>query len=272
MGSRRAQDAEFFYDSAELCEMTGYTPKRLNEIVRRYRGRLGPDGRAQRCYFLKEKGIFNDDFSDWLLETRFGAPIEVEQPADAVSLQEVVGRGREYGLSYEVLRNLVRSRKLRAWVYLGRYYIGREEAGVLLERYRYAQAPDDWFPVVALVGLCRPSCSRQAIYGWVKRRSGTKAFVHPGRSQLAQFMPIGDALAYLSRALGSAHKAVSVLARHAPKYFRRLRKTVVDPFGVEERPEPFDSDAQGGVVTTGRSQPPPLNSSGLGHELLSLGT
>jgi hypothetical protein len=272
MGNRREQDAQFFYDMGELCEMTGYTPKRLNEIVRRYRGRLGPDGRAQRCYFLKEKGIFNDDFSDWLLETRFGAPIEIEQPEDAISLQEVAGRGRGYGLSYEVLRNLARSRKLRAWVYLGRYYIGREEAGVLLERYRYAQAPDDWFPVVALVSLCRPRCSRQNVYSWVKRQSRTKTFIHPGRSQFVQYMPIGDALRFLTRVLGSTHKAFFALTKHAAKYFRALRKRAVDLFRVEECLAPLNPTTLAVIFTTGKSQPPPLNSSGLGHGLLSLRT
>ena len=272
MGNQREQDAEFFYTSDELCEMTGYTPKRLNETVKRYRERLGAGGKARRCYYLKEKGIFNDDFSDWLLETRYTAPIEVEQQENAVSLREVADAGREYGLTYAVLQNPLNLEKLRAWAFHGRYYISREEADAILERYRYAQAPDDWFPVVTLIDLCRGSCSPQAVYSWVRRQSKCKDFIHPRRSQLARFMPVLDAITYLTRVLGSAQKAFWALTKRASEYFRRLRKTAVKLFCTGDPPTPLDPRALEIVFIDRAAQPPPLNPLQLGHELLLLRT
>jgi hypothetical protein len=272
MGNQREQDAEFFYTLGELCEMTGYTPRRLNETVKRYRKRLGADGKARRCYYLKEKGIFNDDFSDWLLETRYTAPIEVEQRENAVSLREVAEAGREYGLTYKVLQSPLNLEKLGAWAFHGRYYVSREEADAVLERYRYAQAPDDWFPVVTLIDLCRGSCSPQAVYSWVRRQSKSKNFIHPGRSQLALFMPVLDAITYLKRAFGSAQKAFWALTKRASIYFRSLRKTVVKLFCIEDPTTPLDPRAFEITFITGEAQPPPLNPSQLGQELLSLRT
>ncbi len=272
MGNQREQDAEFFYTSNELCEMTGYTLKRLNETVKRYRERLGADGKAQRCYYLKEKGIFNEAFSDWLLETRYATPIEVEQHENAVSLREVAEAGRKYGLTYNVLQTPLHLEKLRAWAMNGRYYISREQADAVLERYRYAQAPDDWFPVVTLIDLCRGLCSPQAVYSWVRRQSKSKNFIHPGRSQLALFMPVLDALTYLKRVLGSVRKAFWALTKRAPKYFRSLRKTAVELTCTRDPITPLDPRALDITFISRDAQPPPLNPSQLGHELLSLGT
>lgn len=272
MGNQREQDAEFFYTSDELCEMAGYTPKRLNETVKRYRERRGADGKARRCYYLKEKGIFNDDFSDWLLETRYTVPIEIEQQENAVSLREVADTGRKYGLTYKVLQNPLNLEKLRAWAFHGRYYISCEEADAILERYRYAQAPDDWFPVVTLIDLCRGLCSPQAVYSWVRRQSKSKNFIHPGRSQLALFMPVLDALTYLTRAFGSARKAFWALTKRASKYFRSLSKTAVKLFYTGDPTTPRDPRALEITFISRAAQPPPLNPSQLGHELLLLRT
>ena len=272
MGNQREQDAEFFYTSEELCEMTGYTPKRLNETAKRYRQRPNADGKARRCYYLKGKGIFNDDFSDWLLETRYAAPIEVEQQDNAVSLREVADAGREYGLTYKTLQNPLNLEKLRAWAFHGRYYMSREQADAVLERYRYARAPDDWLPVVTLIDLCRGSCSPQAVYSWVRRQSRCKNFTHPGRSQLALFMPVLDALTYLKRVFGSTRKAFWALAKRVPKYFRGLRKPAVELTCTGDPITPLDPRALDITFISRDARSSPLNPSQLGHELLPLRT
>jgi len=271
MGKRTLEDAEYFYSLDELSELSGYTPKRVNELAERYRKRPGPDGEARRCFYIKKERIFNAQFGDWLLEERFHAPVEVERPAGTVSLKGATHMGRAHAQTYITLWRLVRSGKLRASVNRGRYYVGREEVEALAERYQRQQAPDDWFPVTVLARLCRTRCSPPRVHNWVRRHYTTKTFLHPHRCQLVQFISISDALTYLTRALGSAHKAFFALTKHAPRYFRSLRKRTVDLFRTvqpEERtPETLDV-----VFSTRGHQPLPVNSSGPGHGLLSLRT
>ena len=277
MSNQREQDADYFYSTDDLCEMTGYTPKRLKEIARRYRRRPDADGRFRRCFYLKEAGIFNDDFSDWLLEGRYSAPIEVEQQADAVSLKKIAETGREVGLSYKTLRNLVHSGKLSAWVYYGRYYVKREDADLLLEHWRFAQAPEDWLPVTTLAELCQGLRKVRAVYSWAARQAdeGTfrkQTFCLPGRSQLALFIPVVDALAYLKKAFGNARRAYLALTKRVPKYFRSLRKVALDLFGTREQPGRLDPNNLGVTLAFTEPQLPPLNSSRPGHGGLQLRT
>lgn len=267
MGEQRERDSKFFYHLDELRELTGYTRKRLNEITKRYRKRRNAEGKKQRAMYLEEAQITNDKFSNWLLDERFYAPLTHERPHGAVMLKKA-GVVQE-GLSYDCARRFVRIGKLEACVYRGCYYIKRtvlEELG----KSRCTQAPANWLPMVHLTILS--GRTRQAVWEWVKRRSQTRTFVHPKRAQPAQYLPVQDALDYLARALGSTHAAINLLRRHAHKYFRALSKRTVELFSTAKPAEQLEPMTLELTFTTGESQPPPLNPSRLGHELLSLRT
>ena len=79
MGEQRARDSEFFYRLDELCELTGYAPKRLNEIAKRYKNRRSTNGRRRRVFYLASEQICNDEFSTWLLEGRFRGALVLER-------------------------------------------------------------------------------------------------------------------------------------------------------------------------------------------------
>jgi len=264
MGEQRARDSGFFYHLNELGELTGYAPKRLNEIARRYKNRCGSDGRRKRVFYLADEQICNDEFSTWLLEGRFRGPLVPERPEGTVTLKQA----EREGVSYHSLQRRIHAGELEAYVSRGRYYIERIAVEILGER--FAPAPANYLPIICLTTLS--GRARQSVYAWVKRQSEVRTFVHPKRAQPAQHLPVKDALDYLSRALGSTHQAIKMLAQHAPRYFRSLTKKVVENlFGVGEDTELLELEKL--VVTfLTREARPPLNPSQLGHELLSLGT
>ncbi len=262
----RWEDASFFFHLDELRDLTGYSAKRLNEIVRRYRERPAPNGKERRCFYLKEAKIANDEFAGWLLAGRFYAAFTPVRPRDMITLKQAT----KEGLSYAGLRRRVQAGSLEACVYRGRYYVERTGAHALSETFRLARAPADWFPVICLTKLS--GRTRQAVYAWVGRRSHTRLFVHPGRSQLAQYIPVRDALDYLAGVFGKSHKVIKLLAQHARKYFRSLSKTTIDLFLVEKSREQLDPETLDVTFNTLKAQPPPFNPSQLGHELLSLRT
>lgn len=262
MGEQRARDAEFFYRLNELRELTGYAPKRLNEIVKRYKNRRGPDGRRKRVFYLADDQICNDEFATWLLDGRFHGTLVSERPRGAVTLKQA----EREGLSYHSLQRRIHAGELEAYVSRGRYYIERVAVETLGER--IAPAPTNWLPIVILTMLS--GRTRQSVYAWVKRQSEIRTFVHPKRAQPAQYLPVQDALDYLSKALGSAHLAVKMLARHAPKYVRSLTKSVVENL-FSTHSELDELETLDITLITGEVQLP-LNPSQLGHELLSLRT
>ncbi len=264
MGEQRARDSEFFYRLDELRELTGYAPKRLNEIAKRYKNRRCTNGRRRRVFYLANERICNDEFSTWLLEGRFRGALVPERPKGTVTLKQAE-RG---GISYHSLQRRIHAGDLEAYVSRGRYYVERVAVEALGER--LAPAPANWLPVVCLTTLA--GRTRQSVYAWVKRQSEVRTFVHPKRAQPAQHLPVQDALDYLSSALGSAHAAIKLLARHAPKYFRSLTKGAVeDLFGASEHAELRQLEALEVAFST-REVLPPLNPSQLGHELLPLRT
>lgn len=264
MGEQRARDSEFFYRLSELRELTGYAPKRLNEITKRYKNRRGTDGRRKRVFYLADEQICNDEFSDWLLEGRFRGALVPERPKGTVTLKQA----EREGISYGSLQRRIHAGELEAYVSRGRYYVERVAVEALGER--FVPAPANWLPVVCLTTLA--GRTRQSVYAWVKRQSEVRTFVHPKRAQPAQHLPVRDALDYLSHALGSAHSAIKMLARHAPKYVRSLTKQAVkNLFGVSDHAgllklEPLE------VALSTAEVLPPLNPSHLGHELLPLRT
>ena len=262
MGEQRTRDAEFFYRLNELRELTGYAPKRLNEIAKRYKNRRGTDGRRKRVFYLADEQICNDEFSAWLLEGRFCGSLVPERPKGTVTLKQA----ERMGTSYHSLQRRIHAGKLEAYVSRGRYYVERVAVETLGER--FTPAPANWLPVVCLTTLA--GRARQSVYAWVKRQSEVRTFFHPQRAQPAQHLPVQDALDYLSKALGSAHLAIKMLARHAPKYVRSLSKSVVENlFGTPSELHGFETPQI--TPITGLAQPP-LNPSQLGHELLSLRT
>lgn len=264
MGEQRARDSEFFYRLSELRGLTGYAPKRLNEIAKRYKNRRGTDGRRKRVFYLADEQICNDEFSTWLLEGRFCGVVVSERPRGAVTLKQAECEG----VSYSSLRRRIHAGDLEAYVSRGRYYVERVAVEALGER--FVPAPANWLPVVCLTTLA--GRTRQSVYAWVKRQSEVRTFIHPKRAQAAQHLPIQDALDYLSKALGSAHAAIKMLAHHAPKYFRSLTKQVVeDLFGVSEYAGLLKLETLKVTFST-REVVPPLNPSQLGHELLPLRT
>lgn len=264
MGEQRARDSEFFYRLNELRELTGYPPKRLNEITKRYKNRRGPDGRRKRVFYLADEQICNDEFSAWLLEGRFCGSLVPERPNGTLTLKQA----EREGVSYHSLQRRIHAGELEAYVFRGRYYIERVAVETLGEY--IAPAPTNWLPIMLLTALS--GRARQSVYAWVKRRSEVRTFVHPKRAQAAQHLPIQDALEYLSKALGSAHQAIKMLAQHAPKYFRSLTKKVVENlFGVSEHTELYELETLEITLLIGEAQPL-LNRSRLGHELLSIRT
>lgn len=264
MGEQRAHDSEFFYRLSELRELTGYAPKRLNEIAKRYKNRRGTDGRRKRVFYLADERICNDAFSAWLLEGRFRGALVPERPKGTVTLKQA----EREGISYASLRRRIHAGELEAYVSRGRYYVERMAVEALGER--LTPAPANWLPVVCLTTLA--GRTRQSVYAWVNRQSETRTFVHQKRAQPAQHLPVQDALDYLSKALGSAHSAIKMLARHAPKYVRSLTKGAVENlFGVGEHAERLQLETLEVAFLALKIQPP-LNPSQLGHELLPLRT
>ena len=260
MGEQRTRDAEFFYRLNELRELTGYAPKRLNEIAKRYKNRRGPDGRRKRVFYLADEQICNDEFSAWLLGGRFRGALVPERPKGTVTLKQA----EREGVSYHALQRRIHGGELEAYVSRGRYYVERAAVETLGER--FAPAPANWLPIVCLTTLA--GRTRQSVYAWVKRQSEVRTFVHPKRAQPAQYLPVQDALDYLSKALGSAHRAIKLLARHTPKYVRSLSKSVVENlFGAPSKLHELEAPEV--TPLTGEAQPP-LNPSQLGHELLLL--
>ncbi len=265
MGEQRERDSEFFYRLNELRELTGYAPKRLNEITKRYKNRRDTNGRRKRVFYLADEQICNDEFSVWLLEGRFRGSLVPERPRGAVTLKQA----ERDGVSYHSLQRLIQIGELEAYVCRGRYYIERIAVQTLGER--FSSAPSNWLPVTCLTTLS--GRARQSVYAWVKRQSEIRTFVHPKRAQPAQHLPVQDALEYLSKALGSAHLAIKMLAQHAPRYFRSLTKTVVENlFGVGKHTELIELETLEVTFITGDAQPPLLNPSQLGQGLLSLRT
>lgn len=264
MGEQRGRDSEFFYRLNELRKLTGYAPKRLNEITKRYKNRRGPDGKRKRVFYLADEQICNDEFSVWLLEGRFRGSLVPERPKGTVTLKQA----EREGISYHALQRRIHAGELEAYVSRGRYYIERLAVETLGER--ISPAPTNWLPIMCLTTLA--GRARQSVYAWVKRQSEVRTFVHPKRAQAAQHLPVKDALDYLSKALGSAHLAIKMLAQHAPRYFRSLTKTVVENlFGVGKHTELLELETLVVTFITGKAQLP-LNPSQLGHELLSLRT
>ncbi len=265
MGEKRERDSEFFYRLNELRELTGYAPKRLNEITKRYKNRRSPDGRRKRVFYLADEQICNDEFSAWLLEGRFRGSLVPERPKGTVTLKQA----ERQGISYHSLQRRIHAGELEAYVSKGRYYIERIAVESLGER--IAPAPANWLPVTCLTTLA--GRARQSVYAWVKRQSEVRTFVHPKRAQAAQHLPVQDALDYLSKALGSTHLALKMLAQHVPKYFRSLTKKVVENlFGVSEHSELDELEILEVTFMTEEAEPPPLNPPRLGQELLSLRT
>ena len=264
MGEQRARDSEFFYRLDELRELTGYAPKRLNEIAKRYKSRRSTDGRKKRVFYLADEQICNDEFSAWLLENRFRGALVPERPQGAVTLKQA----EREGVSYSSLQRRIHAGELEAYVSQGRYYV--ERAAVEDLGGRFVPAPANWLPVACLSTLA--GRARQSVYAWVKRQSEVRTFVHPKRAQAAQHLPVQDALDYLSKTLGSAHSAIKMLARHVPKYVRSLTKRVVaNLFGVSENAELLEFEPLEGTLMLGEALSP-LNPSQLGHELLPLRT
>lgn len=262
MGEQRTRDAEFFYRLNELRELTGYAPKRLNEIAKRYKNRRNSDGRRKRVFYLADEQICNDAFSAWLLEGRFRGALVPERPQGTVTLKQA----EREGVSYHALQRRIHGGELEAYVSQGRYYVERAAVETLGER--FAPAPANWLPVVYLTTLA--GRARQSVYAWVRRQSEVRTFVHPKRAQPAQYLPIQDALDYLSKALGSAYRAIKMLARYAPKYARSLSKSVVENL-FSTPSELYELETPQVTSLTGEAQPP-LNPSQLGHGLLSLRT
>jgi hypothetical protein len=264
MGEQRARDAEFFYRLNELRELTGYVPKRLNEIAKRYKNRRSPDGKRKRVFYLADEQICNDEFSGWLLEGRFRGSLVPERPNGTVTLKQA----EQQGVSYHSLQRRIHAGELEAYVSRGRYYVERVAVQALGER--FAPAPANWLPVVCLTTLA--GRARQSVYAWVKRQSEIRTFFHPTRAQPAQHLPVRDAIAYLSQALGSAHLAIKMLSRHAPRYFRSLTKTRLENlFGVGKHPELLELEKLKFTSLTEEAQLL-LNAPRLGHELLSIRT
>ena len=264
MGEQRARDSEFFYRLDELCELTGYAPKRLNEMAKRYKNRRSTNGRRKRVFYLADEQICNDEFSAWLLEGRFRGALVSERPRGTVTLKQAECEG----VSYASLRRRIHAGELEAYVSRGRYYVERVAVVALGER--FVPAPANWFPVTCLTTLA--GRTRQSVYAWVKRQSEVRMFVHPKRAQPAQHLPVRDALDYLSKALGSAHLAIKMLARYAPKYVRSLTKGAVENlFGIGEHAERLQLEPLEVTLSVAEVLPP-LNPSHLGHELLPLRT
>lgn len=265
MGEQRERDADNFCHLDELRELTGYTPKRLGEITRRYRRRCDKFGRKRRVFYLADRGIVNDEFTAWLLEHRFRAPLVQARPAATITLKQT----EQHGVSYNSVRRLIKNGELEAFVCRGRYYV--EKAAVKALAANFTQAPANWLPVVCLTSLA--GRTRQAVYGWVKRRKAeTRMFVHPKRAHAAQHLCIQDALGYLIKALGSAHEAIRALKQHAPRYFRALSKKQIDLFSTDYADEGNDATTLEVTLITGEVQPPPLNPTYVGHGLLQPGT
>ena len=262
MGEQRTRDAEFFYRLNELRELTGYAPKRLNEIAKRYKNRRSSDGRRKRVFYLADEQICNDEFSAWLLEGRFCGALVPERPKGTVTLKQA----EREGVSYHALQRRIHAGELETYVSRGRYYVDRAAVETLGER--FAPAPANWLPVVYLTMLA--GRARQSVYAWVKRQSEIRTFVHPKRAQPAQYLPVQDALDYLSKALGSAHLAVKLLARHSSKYLRSLTKRMVGNL-FDTPSELYELRTPQITLLTGEAQLP-LNPSQLGHELLLLRT
>ena len=265
MGEQRERDAGNFCHLDELRELTGYTPKRLGEITRRYRRRCDKFGRKRRVFYLADKGIVNDEFTAWLLENRFRAPLVAARPAGTITLKKTEQRG----VSYNSVRRLIKDGALEAFVFRGRYYV--EKTAVEALTASFTQAPANWLPVVCLTSLA--GRTRQAVYGWVKRRNAeTRMFLHPKRAHAAQHLCVQDALGYLIQALGSAHAAIRALKQYAPKYFRALSKKQIELFSTNQADEGIDAATLEVMLITGEVQPPPLNPTYVGHGLLQLGT
>ncbi len=264
MGDQRERDLEFFHPLGELRELTGYTPRRLNEITKRYINRPRPDGKKRRVFYQKAKEICNDEFSEWLLIGRFYGEFVTARPEGTVTLKQA----QCPGLSYDALRHRIRRGELGAYIHRGRYLVERVVTQALGER--YDRAPDNWVPIVTLKELS--GRARQSVYAWVGRKSKTRTFAHPNRAQPARHLPLHDAFDYLSHVLGSARYALKLLAQSAPKYFRSLGKTVVKnlfPRANLQRAEHLTLDV---TFIPGVSLPLPLNPSQLGHGLLQLRT
>ena len=115
MGEQRTRDAEFFYRLNELRELTGYAPKRLNEIAKRYKNRRDSDGRRKRVFYLADEQICNDAFSAWLLEGRFRGALVPERPQGTVTLKQA----EREGVSYHALRRRIHGGELEAYVSQG---------------------------------------------------------------------------------------------------------------------------------------------------------
>ena len=260
MGEQRARDSGFFYHLDELRELTGYTPARLNEISRRYKNRCGANGKRKRVFYLAEQKICNDEFSSWLLGGRFLGMLVTTRPAGMLTLKQAV----RTGLSYDVLRRRIARGDLEAYVHRGRYLV--EHGGVQVLSERYAPAPNNWLPVVTLIDLS--GRARQSVYAWTQRQSETRTFIHPRRAQPARYLPVSDALLYLSQIFGSTHRAIKRLAQSAPRYVRSLSKSVVmDYVDTERQVLTFATPFKSGVPVS-----PSLNASQPGHGLLHLRT
>ena len=263
MGEQRERDAAFFYTVPELREMTGYTPKRLNEIISRYTKRVDANGRKRRSLYLAEKQIANDKFSRWLLYERYRAPRTQERPYGAITWKRA---GSLNGFSYNSVRQLIRTGQLDACVYRGLYYVDRVKLEELRAS-RCAEAPNHWVSVVAITVLA--GRTRQAVWDWInRRRLETRMFIHPKRAQLAQHLPVRDALDYLTCALGSAHAAIRKLKDCASRYFRALSKRSVELFDEI----PHEPKTTLDITFIARTQLLPLNSPPIGHDLLGLRT
>ncbi len=263
MGEQRARDSGFFYHLDELRELTGYTPTRLNEISKRYKNRCGANGRRKRVFYLAKEKICNDEFSSWLLSHRFRGMLVTTRPAGTLTLKQAV----RAGLSYDVLRRHIQRGDLEAYIHRGRYLVERGAVQALSER--YAPAPNNWLAVVTLIELS--GRARQSVYAWVERQSETRTFMHPKRAQSARYLPVSDALLYLSQILGNTHRAIKRLAQSAPCYVRSLSKSMVaGHFNTREaklQNLTFDTPLISNTLFS-----PPLNASQLGHGLLELRT
>lgn len=263
MGEQRARDSGFFYHLDELRELTGYTPARLNEISRRYKNRCGANGKRKRVFYLAKEKICNDEFSSWLLSHRFRGMLITARPAGTLTLKQAV----RVGLSYDVLRRHLQRGDLEAYVHRGRYLVERGAVQALSER--YAPAPNNWLPVVTLIDLS--GRARQSVYAWVARQSDPRTFMHPKRAQPARYLPIKDALLYLSQSLGSTHRAIKRLAQAAPHCVRSLSKSVVaGHFNTHEAK--LEHPTHDLILIPSAPFLPPLNLSQPGHGLLELRT